>query len=143
MSTAGETELDLPIPCDQDQIHLPLGLLGFEQFKEYVWLQRPEEAPFCWLQARQCPSLAFLVVAPAEVMTSYAPDISEEDAAFLKLSSPSDACIYGIVTLRAHGRATVNLKGPIVLNRFTLRGKQVVPVNAADFPLQYPLIGGS
>ena len=140
MSTAAQTELELPVPCDQDVIHLPLGLLGFESVKDYLWLHRPEEAPFYWLEARQTPNLAFLVASPSEVIGQYAPDISDADAAFLELSSPLDACIFAIVTLRPKGRATMNLKGPIVLNRFTLRGKQVVPLNAAEYPLQFPLL---
>lgn len=140
MSIAAQTEIDLPVPCDQDLIHLPLGLLGFESFKDYLWLDRPHEAPFHWLEARGCAGLAFLVASPAEVIGQYAPDISDDDVAFLGLNSPLDACIYGIVTLHAKGRATINLKGPLVLNRFTLRAKQVVPLNAAEFSLQHPLI---
>ena len=38
-----------------------------------------------------------------------------------------------------NGGATVNLKGPIVVNRHTLRGKQVIPTNAPKFALQHPL----
>ena len=49
------------------------------------------------------------------------------------------ALIYNIVTLRANGRATMNLKGPVVLNRYTLTGKQVVITNAAQYALQHPL----
>lgn len=140
MSTAEQTELDLPVPCDQDIIRLPLGLLGFEHLKEYVWLSRPEEKPFHWLQARECSGLAFLIAAPSEILSGYEPNLSDDDVSFLELKSPLDACIYGIVTVRAGGRATMNLKGPIVLNRFTLRGKQIVPLNAAEYSLQFPLV---
>jgi flagellar assembly factor FliW len=47
--------------------------------------------------------------------------------------------IYAVVTLRGPGRATANLKGPIVVNRSTGVGKQVVLLNAAQYPLQYVL----
>jgi len=33
----------------------------------------------------------------------------------------------------------VNLKGPIVINRRTLTGKQVIPVNAAEYAIRHPL----
>jgi flagellar assembly factor FliW len=33
----------------------------------------------------------------------------------------------------------MNLKGPILLNRHTLRGKQVILTNAANFQLKFPL----
>jgi flagellar assembly factor FliW len=139
MKTAGSTEaLEKPLQ-NNDIIELPLGLLGFEAIKEYVWLESPDELPFRWLQARDNPRLTFLVVPPFDVLPAYAPDIGDDDVAFLQLSQPSDALMFGIVTLRTRGPSTVNLKGPIVLNRFTRRGKQVVLVNALNYPLQYPL----
>lgn len=120
-------------------IHLPLGLLGFEQIKRYVLLANPEEAPFRWLQVLDDPTLAFLTISPFDVMPEYAPEISDDDSSFIGLKAPQDALIYNIVTLRPNGRATMNLKGPIVLNRFTLTGKQVVIANAAQYALQHPL----
>ena len=65
-------------------------------------------------------------------------DIDDEQVA-VKLESPDDALLLNIVTLRRGARATVNLKGPIVINRFSLTGKQVVLANAADYSVQHPL----
>ena len=73
----------------------------------------------------------------------YEPDVATEDVEFLELSSPEDALLFNIVTLRGDGRATVNLKGPIVVNRYTLKGKQVVLTNAARYALQHPLPVGN
>lgn len=120
-------------------VHLPLGLLGFEQIKEYVLVSNPDESPFKWLQVPGNGGLAFLVVNPFEVLPDYQPDIGDEDVRFLALDSPGDALLYNIVTLHPGGRATVNLKGPIVLNRHGLRGKQVIPTNAFQYALQHPL----
>ena len=89
------------------------------------------------------PNLAFLVVSPSAVVDSYQPDISDEEAAFLGLSDPQDALIFNIVTVHPNGTATVNLKGPVVVNRRTLIGKQIVPVNAASYSLQYPVTAAS
>jgi flagellar assembly factor FliW len=139
MRTAERTELDLPMPRNEDIIHMPLGLLGFEPYKHYVWMESPEEVPFRWLQALHEPGLTFLIVSPFDVLPEYEPNVSDDDAAFLGLNSPLDALVFGIVTLRPGGAATVNLKGPIILNRFTSRAKQVVLTNAAEYPLQYPL----
>lgn len=118
---------------------LPLGLLGFEPFKRYVLLSRPEEAPFLWLQVLDHPQLAFVVVSPTVAAADYEPHLAEEDVSFLDLRSPEDALIFNIVTLRAHGEATVNLKGPVVVNRRTLIGKQVIPQNAADLSVAHPI----
>jgi flagellar assembly factor FliW len=120
-------------------ITLPLGLLGFEQIKKYVLLNDPEQTPFMWLQVLDDPDRAFLVVSPFVLLPDYKPEISDEDVKFLGLAQPEDALIINIVTLLANGRATMNLKGPIILNRHTLRGKQVILTNAANFQLKFPL----
>ena len=139
MNVESPSELKtVPVP-KENIVHLPLGLLGFEQMTRYVLLSNPEEAPFRWLQVLTDPTLAFLVLPPFEVMPEYQPELSEQDTDFIGLKSPQDALIWNIVTLRSNGRATVNLKGPVVLNRYTLVGKQVVITNAAKYSLQHPL----
>lgn len=120
-------------------INLPLGLLGFEQIKQYRLSARPDEAPFLRLQRLDDRNLGFLVLPPSECALSYQPDLHPDDVAFLQLNNPDDALVLNIVTLRGDGRATVNLKGPIVINRHTLTGKQLVPVNAANYSVQHPL----
>ena len=114
-------------------------MFGFEAHKHFVLRRVPEEAPFCWLEVEGEPSLAFLVVPPDQVSANYAPNLGEAKAATLELQEPADAMLLNIVTLRPQCRATVNLKGPVVINRRTLRGRQVVPTNAADYSLQHPL----
>ena len=121
-------------------IHLPHGLLGFEHLKRYVLLANPDEAPFLWFETHEDKSISFLVVSPYVVMPNYQPELCPEDVAFLGLKSPREAMIFNIVTLRGSQGATVNLKGPIVVNRTNLVGKQVIPVNAANYAVQHPLI---
>jgi flagellar assembly factor FliW len=118
---------------------MPLGLLGLERVKEYVLQADPTEDPFLWLQAKHDPTLAFVVVPPQPLFPDYLPDISAEDAAFLGASSSEDLRLLCIVTLRDANRATVNLKGPVVVHRRTWLAKQVIPVNAARFSVQHPL----
>ncbi len=139
MNAVETTKLEPLIVQQENIIHLPLGLLGFERIKKYVLLSDPEEAPFHWLQVLEDSTLAFLVLSPFAVMPDYQPELSDEDSSFIGLKSPEDALIWNIVTLRPNGEATMNLRGPVVLNRFTLTGKQVVISNAAQYSLQHPL----
>ena len=120
-------------------IRLPYGLLGFERVKNYVLLTRPHEEPFMWLQMLDEARQAFLVVSPFLVLPGYQPDIAEGDVKFLELNDPADALLVNIVTLRDNGHATINLKGPLVINRHTMVGKQVIPNNAAQYSLHHPL----
>jgi flagellar assembly factor FliW len=134
-------ELDEPqkLPVkNENVISMPLGLLGFEQVKKYVLLVTPEEEPFMWLQMLDAANQGFVVVQPSVVMPSYAPDIAQADIEFLNIQSPGEALVLNIATVR-NGQATVNLKGPIVINRRTLTGKQCIPTNVTEFALQHPI----
>jgi flagellar assembly factor FliW len=134
-------ELDEPqrLPVKKENvISMPLGLLGFEQVKKYVLLITPEEEPFYWLQMLDNQSQGFVVTNPSTAVPDYAPDIAQADIEFLGIQSASDALVLSIVTVR-NGQATVNLKGPIVINRHTLVGKQCIPTNVAEFALQHPV----
>jgi flagellar assembly factor FliW len=123
----------------QNVIQLPFGLLGFERVKNYVLLTNPQEAPFLWLRMLDSARKAFLVVSPFLILPHYGPDIPTDDVEFLGLTEPSDALLYNICTVHGPGRATINLKGPIVLNRHTWVGKQVIPNNAMKYAVDYPL----
>ncbi len=124
---------------DLSTVHLPLGLLGFEDLKKFSLVGRPQEAPFLWLEVQDDSGIAFLVVPPDRVVSDYRPDVPPTDTSFLGLRKPKEAIVFNIVTLSADGQATVNLKGPIVINARTRVGKQVVPNNAAQYSSQHPL----
>jgi flagellar assembly factor FliW len=132
-----EPEVAEAIPCCE--VRMPAGLLGFEHLKDYLLIAKPGEAPFRWLQVKNNPALAFVVIEPLYFMPDYQPDIPEADVELLELTSPDDAAVYVIVTVTGPHRATVNLKGPIVINRNTGVGKQVVIANAAQYSVQQPL----
>jgi flagellar assembly factor FliW len=136
-----QTEVDHMNPTHNQQgiLTLPMGLLGFEQYKQFTLLGSPEEAPFLWLRMTEDVNLSFLVVSPFMVMPAYQLELCEEDTKFLALEKPEDALIFNIVTVHGDGHATVNLKGPIVVNRQTLTGKQCIPRNSAGYSLRHPI----
>lgn len=139
MNTAGDTAAAQRLQIKPENvISMPLGLLGFEHVKKYVLLSNPEEAPFLWLQMLDQTNQGFVVVSPSTIAPEYAPDISPPDIEFLGIQSPADALLLNIVTVRGN-EATVNLKGPIVVNRNTFVAKQCIPVNVANFALQHPV----
>jgi flagellar assembly factor FliW len=132
-----ESETTEGIACCE--VRMPAGLLGFEHIKTFLLIAKPAEAPFRWLQVKSNPSLAFVVVEALSFVPDYRPDIPQPDVDFLGLTSPDDAAVYNIVTVHGPRRATVNLKGPVVINRNTGVAKQVVIANAAEYSVQHPL----
>jgi len=139
MTTAELTETKTRQAGGRDIIRLPLGLLGFEHVKQYTLLANPAEEPFMWFQMLDDAKRAFLVAPPSRLVPDYQPDISDEDVDFLELTDPADAFLLNIVTLRGNGQATVNLKGPVVINRRTHIGKQAILNNAAQYSVCHPL----
>ncbi len=122
-----------------NRVTLPLGLLGFERTKNYALLADPAEQPFAWLKAEGESSLAFVVIDPFVVLPGYKPEIPDADAEFLGIKTAEDAVMLGIVTLHGSNQATMNLKGPIVINRHSHIGKQVILANSAEYSVQHPL----
>ena len=134
-----ETAEPRTLPVKQENIvTLPLGLLGFEPIKKYALLGLPGEEPFMWLQMLDDRGQGFVVVSPAAILPSYAPDIAPQDVEFLGIQAAADAIVLNIVTVRPGGETTINLKGPIVINRHTLVGKQCIPANVSAFPWSCP-----
>ena len=133
------TETEAALESSSTEVRLPNGLLGFEHFKDYVLLANPEEQPFVWLQVKDNGPLAFVVINPFLILPDYRPDLPQADIDCLGIKEPDDAVLLNIVTLHPAGRATVNLKGPIVINRHTMTGKQVVLANASEYAVEHLL----
>ncbi|HTD65008.1 MAG TPA: flagellar assembly protein FliW [Candidatus Limnocylindria bacterium] len=124
------------------RIQVPAGLLGLEHIKEYELVANPAEEPFVWLQSAGTPDVAFLLVSPFVVMSDYQPDICDSDAEAIELRDSENALVLNIVTLHGESAATVNLKGPIVINRHTKVAKQIVLQNAADYSVRHQIAAG-
>lgn len=122
-----------------DVVLLPYGLLGFERVKNYNLVSDFDESPFQWLQMLEEPRRAFLVLCPDEALPNYHPSFEMEDVEFLGLEDRSDALFLNIATRLDSRQATVNLKSPIVINRRTWIGKQIIPANAGQYSTHHPL----
>ncbi len=143
MLTLQENKAQKRIECEEVTFPLnlafPSGILGFEEVKEYVLQPLPELDPFFWMEGVTGKKHAFLLVPPAHVIESYSIELNQEDVDSLDLQSSEDALIFNIVTYGPNQTMTVNLKGPILVNRHTMVAKQVVPINAVELPTTFPL----
>jgi flagellar assembly factor FliW len=139
MKCAETIEMETTAAPTTSRVRMPMGILGFEQIKDYVLVANPDEEPFVWLRVEDNTTLAFVVIDPFVILPDYKPDIPPADVEFLGLKDADDALLLGIVTIQGNNRATVNLKGPIIINRHTHTGKQVIITNAPKYSVQHPL----
>ena len=123
-------------------LRLPDGLIGFPEHKSFDLLFQPDQLPFRWLRLYGPGTVQFVVIEPNGVVPDYEPELFDEDAAFLGISDPADALVLNIVTVKNTEpvTATVNLIGPIIINRRTGLAKQVVLANHSRYDARYPLV---
>jgi flagellar assembly factor FliW len=110
---------------ERQRIVFPQGLFGFEELKDYVLLDA-EKQPFYWLQSVEREQVAFVVVNPFLIRPDYEVNISNEELAEIGVDAPEKALIFAIVTIPAEGPMTLNLQGPLAVNRETRQGKQAI-----------------
>ncbi|MEI6871105.1 MAG: flagellar assembly protein FliW [Verrucomicrobiota bacterium] len=123
-------------------LHLPFGLIGFRHLTHFELETVPGSEPFQILRSLGEEVLEFVVVEPRHVVESYEISLRDEDVESLRLSNQSDAMVFNVVVIHSHEPqyVTVNLVGPILVNRLTLLGQQVLITNSADFSVEHVLV---
>src|SRR3954469_21837299 len=133
--------VDLDAPAG-NEFQLPQGLIGFAAYKRAELLYMPDHLPFLWMKLHGPDTLHFVVIEPGGIVAGYEPEIFDEDALQLGLNDPSEAMILNIVTLKHQQpvEASVNLIGPVVINRRTRIGRQLVISNYSRYSAHHALI---
>jgi len=134
------SDLDTP---PANEIILPHGIIGFTAYKRAELLYLPDHLPFLWMKLlRPNDPIHFIVIEPGGIVPGYQPELFDEDAESLDLREASEAMILNIVTLRNQQpvEATVNLIGPIVVNRRTRLGRQLVISNYSRYSAHHALV---
>ena len=134
------TDFDNP---PSNQLELPQGLIGFANYKRAELLYMPDHLPFLWMKLHSPKDdLHFIVIEPGGIIPGYEPEIFDVDAEQLDLRNPAEAMILNIVTLRRQNpvEATANLIGPLVVNRRTRIGRQLVISNYSRYSAHHPVV---
>lgn len=134
------TDFDLP---PSNEILLPHGIIGFGAYRRAQLLYLPGHLPFLWMKLHGAADhLHFIVIEPGGIVPGYEPELFDDDADALDLRRTADALVLNIVTLRRQEpvEATVNLIGPIVVNRRTRIGRQLVISNYSRYSAHHPIV---
>jgi flagellar assembly factor FliW len=110
------------------EIRFAAGLPGFPHvhvFQLKPW--GPPGSPYLLLTSIDDPDVGFVVVPPWVFYPDYEFDLDEPTAERLGLRAAEDAIVLAVVTLRDRPEeSTLNLLGPIVVNRLSHEAAQVV-----------------
>jgi flagellar assembly factor FliW len=111
---------------ERQQLYFPQGILGFEEYKRYALLDAHKK-PYLILQSLDDVDVAFILIKPELFRHDYDPGLSEDDLDIIALAGPEDKLIFAIVTIPARGgNISVNLQGPIIINKKDLLGVQCI-----------------
>lgn len=111
---------------EKQLVTFPEGLLGFEQYKNFVLIDSEYE-PFIWLQSTEDSQLAFLMIDPFLICNDYEADIDDLTLKTIGVESPEDIIIMTLVTIPKDGSAlTANFLGPVVINKKNKNCMQVI-----------------
>jgi flagellar assembly factor FliW len=132
--------LEIDAQTDYVAIRFAAGLPGFPHVHDFhlgPW--GPPGSPYLLLRAVDNPDVAFVAVPPWVFYPDYEFDLDEVTAEHLGLSVADDAIVLAVVTLRDRpDEATLNLLGPIVVNRHTHDAAQVV-LPTTSYSVRAPL----
>jgi flagellar assembly factor FliW len=124
-------------------IHMPFGMLGFSDKKQYIILQHQENSPFFWYQSLDDPGLAFVITSPF----SFIPDYKIDLKAVMKemswdIDGKNDALDLFIVVNIPKGmphQMTGNLIGPVLINNKLNHAVQIV-ISNSPYSHKFPLL---
>ena len=123
----------------RDIIHFPDGLIGFEEYTDFIIFDLKGCPPFKSMLSVREGGPDFVVLEPLGIFKDYALYVAGAPLAFTDLGNPGDQALLSIVTLSERPEEiTVNLRGPIFLNFTTRRARQVI-ISDDRFQTREPL----
>ena len=122
-------------------ITIPAGLFGFEDFTRFA-LYDSSYKPFVRLQSLEEVTLSFLLIDPFLVCSEYETNIDDRELSKINITDPSEVLVMTLVTVPGNGQpVTTNLLGPLIINKKTREGMQVI-LNDAEWTTKYNLVEG-
>ncbi|MBR6193642.1 MAG: flagellar assembly protein FliW [Treponema sp.] len=126
---------------DDHIIKIPSGLFGFEDYTDFALYDSPYP-PFVWMQSIQEKNLAFLMIDPFLVCDEYETDIDDRELQKIGISDPAQVLVMALVTVPGNGQpVTANLLGPVIINKKTKTGMQVI-LNSDRWPTKFDIVEG-
>lgn len=113
--------------AEEDVLHFARGMFGFEDEKRFLVLPFSEDRNLLCLQSLSVPALAFVMIDPFMLHTSYAPVLQPEELKLLQVNDSHDLFFYALCAVKEPvGDSTVNLKCPIAIHDEKRLAMQVI-----------------
>jgi flagellar assembly factor FliW len=127
---------------EKAEVTMPSGLIGLSHLTSFELIADPEIFPFVILRHRGVEEMDFLTVDPSKVFSEYKLEVSDADAEELGLSpSGGNPLILNVAIIQSiePPKVTANMMAPILFNRETGTGRQVLLENSSNYSAEHPL----
>lgn len=115
------------------------GLLGLEEFKNYVIEDVPDNEMVKILRSVDDSDISLAIISPFDVEEDYEVDIPNETVDNLKITEEKEVELYTTITLNSDiKKTTTNLRAPIVINKETLLGEQII-LSSEKYRIKHPI----
>lgn len=127
---------------DALQIEMPCGLIGLGALKRFTLSPVVGSWPFLRLSSEGSDPVHFLAMEAGQVIPAYQVELGDEEAEALTLQDEQNAMVINLVTVHSSEPqyVTVNLIGPVVINRQTGIGRQVIILNSERYSTMHALV---
>lgn len=103
------------------------GIPGFEHLNGFVFQELGNELPMKLMKASEDETISLLVASPFLFYPEYEWELPETVKRELNINGEEDVEVWSVITISTDfANATINLLAPIVLNKRTLTGKQLI-----------------
>jgi flagellar assembly factor FliW len=139
LSTAAIADQSTDATANSQILAFPEGLVGCQDWKNFVLLSDDEEnLPVACLQSVDQPRVRLLVTDPRLIDNNYSIDLTEDDYSTLGVQNADDTALFCTLSVTEDGSITANLLGPLVVNKRTRRGRQVV-LSDSGYSTRHPV----
>jgi len=114
---------------DQNQtiVHMDEGLIGFSQYRAFVFLENDDILPFRLLESVDAPKLTLAVIEPTLLFPDYLDLVPVREWETIGLTDTAKRLAFVIAPIGETAKAsTANLQSPILVNYETMTARQVI-----------------
>lgn len=131
------------VEVDQSRIiRFEEGIYGFENLKDYAILYDTEDTEmqaFCWLQSIDDSEICLPMIDPISWFPTYSPEIRDEHILKIGELNENDLSVFAVIVVPDKFEdITANLKAPVIVNKETYKGIQVI-VEGEEYQVRHNL----
>ncbi|MCL2189346.1 MAG: flagellar assembly protein FliW [Defluviitaleaceae bacterium] len=121
-----------------DALDFPVGLPGYPDDRRFLLIGMEDtRETFYWLQSLDDGDVCFPMMDVYKALPDYDPHVDPDELADLGEIEGTSLEVYNIAVIPDDiAQTRVNLRAPVIINRATQKGKQIICANE-DYPVRY------